>query len=126
MNLEVKLKGYEVDLVAVNQDFGNTKESKIIKPILWALSEYYIDNLSVEVKKGHRETALKALHNGGYPPFGYDIVDQRYVINEREALYVRKMFSSAINREIRSLINEMASTGIVGKRGKPIKYPQIY
>ena len=41
-----------------------------MRALMWSLSEYYIDNLAEETKKGHRETALKGLHNGGYPPFG--------------------------------------------------------
>ena len=95
--------------------------------MMWALSEYYIDNLSSEVKKGHKETALKALHNGGYAPFGYDVVEQKYIINELEAAYVEKIFKCALNHEgFTDLIKEMNSAGITGKRGQQIKYSSIY
>ena len=127
VNLEKRLKDCHVELIAVAQDFGNSKEAKIMRTLMWSLSEYYIDNLSSEVKKGHRESALKALHNGGTPPFGYDVVNQRYVVNELEAGYVRKIFDAAANREgFTAVIQEMAAAGITGKRGKPIKYTQIY
>ena len=127
VSLEQRLKEWNVELIAVQQDFGHSKESKIIKPILWALSEYYIDNLAVEVKKGMRETALKALHNGGYPPFGYDVVNQQYVINKIEAHYVKRLFDAAINRSgYKDILKEMTDAGIKGKRGKPIKYTQVY
>ena len=127
VNLEKRLKDKRVELIAVAQDFGNTSEAKIMRTLMWSLSEYYLDNLSSEVKKGHRETALKALHNGGYAPFGYDVVDQRYVINELEAGYVRKIFDAASNREgFTAIIAELSAAGITGKRGKPIKYTQIY
>nr|WP_279289069.1 recombinase family protein [Anaerofilum hominis] len=44
-----------------------------------------------------------------------------------EAGYVRKMFDAAQRREgFAALCKEMAAAGITGKRGKPIKYPQIY
>ncbi|WP_300775526.1 recombinase family protein [uncultured Acetatifactor sp.] len=127
VNLEKKLKDRRVELIAVAQDFGNTNEAKIMRTLMWSLSEYYLDNLSSEVKKGHRETALKALHNGGCAPFGYDVINQRYVINELEAGYVRKIFNAAANREgFTEIIAELAAAGITGKRGKPIKYTQIY
>lgn len=127
VNLEKRLKDRQVELIAVAQDFGNTSEAKIMRTLMWSLSEYYLDNLSSEVKKGHRETALKALHNGGYAPFGYDVVGQRYVVNELEAGYVRKIFDAAANREgFTAIIAELAAAGITGKRGKPIKYTQIY
>ncbi len=91
------------------------------------MSEYYIDNLANETRKGLKETALKARHTGGYPPFGYDVVNQKYVINEMEAAFVRKMFNAAQSGEgFGQVIKEMAAAGVVGKRGRSIKYPQIY
>ncbi|MEY8420997.1 recombinase family protein [Oscillospiraceae bacterium 44-5] len=127
VNLEKKLKDRAVELIAVAQDFGSSVEAKIMKTLMWSLSEYYLDNLSNETKKGHRETTMKAKHNGGYAPFGYDVVNQEYVVNELEAGYVRKIFDAAANREgFTAIIEELAAAGITGKRGKPIKYTQIY
>ena len=127
VSLETRLQSWGVSLVAVAQNFGQSKEGKIVRTLMWSLSEYYIDNLSDEVKKGHRETALKGLHNGGYPPFGYDVVDQRYVINDLEAAYVRKLFDAAAQKQgYTSILQEMRERGIRGKRGKEIKYTQVY
>lgn len=127
VNLEKRLKDKRVELIAVAQDFGSSNEAKIMRTLMWSLSEYYLDNLSSEVRKGQRETALKGLHNGGYAPFGYDVADQQYVVNELEAGYVRKIFNAAANREgFTAIIQELAGAGITGKRGKPIKYTQIY
>lgn len=127
VNLEIRLAPHDVKLIAVAQDFGTSKEAKIMKTMMWALSEYYIDNLSEEVKKGHKIQATRALHNGGYAPFGYDVVDQTYVINSKEAHYVKRMFECALNRTgFTALIAELADKGITGKRGKSIKYTQIY
>lgn len=127
VNLEQRLNKLGVTLIATAQDFGSAKEVKIMRAITWSLSEYYLDNLSEETKKGHRETALKGLHNGGYAPFGYDVVNQQYVINKLEAGYVRKLFAAALERRgFVEIIGEMDAAGIRGKRGRPIKYPQIY
>lgn len=127
VNLEGRLKADNIELIAVAQDFGNTAESKIMRALMWSMSEYYLDNLSAEVQKGHKETALKGLHNGGYAPFGYDVVDQRYVINELEAAYVRRIFRAAQEGTgFLDITAEMNAAGITGKRGKPIQYTQIY
>ncbi len=127
VNLTAKLQEMGVELIATAQDFGKSNEAKIMRNLMWALSEYYIDNLAGEVRKGLKETALKGLHTGGVAPFGYDIVDQKYVINELEAEYVRKIFVAAMNREgFTDIIKELSERGITGKRGKPIKYTQIY
>lgn len=127
VNLEARLRDKGVQLIAAAQDFGQSKESKIVKALMWSLSEYYIDNLAEEVRKGHRENALHGLHNGGCAPFGYDVVDRRYVINELEAGYVRRIFDAAAHRRgFTALLAEMNAAGIVGKRGKPLRYTQIY
>lgn len=127
VTLEKRLSEDNVELIAVAEDFGHSNQSKVMKAMMWALSEYYIDDLADETRKGLKETALKAKHNGGVAPFGYDIVDQKYVINKTEAYYVKQMFKCAINKQgYKELVQEMAAQGIVGKRGKPIKYSQIY
>lgn len=127
VNLTAKLQEKGVTLIATAQDFGTSNEAKIMRTLMWSLSEYYIDNLANETRKGLKETALKGLHNGGYPPFGYDVVEQRYVINELEAEYVRRIFNAALNRKgFTDIIQELSERGITGKRGKPIKYTQIY
>ena len=130
VNLEKRLSDKGITLIATAQDFGNTKEAKIMRALMWSLSElseYYIDNLAEKTRKGLREKALKGLHTGGYAPFGYDIADGKYIINELEAMYVRRIFGAALHREgFTALIEEMERAGIRGKRGKLLKYPQIY
>lgn len=127
VNLNNKLQENGISLIATAQDFGTSNEAKIMRTLMWSLSEYYIDNLANEVKKGLKETALKGLHTGGYAPFGYDVVNQKYVINELEAEYVCRIFSCAVNRQgFTDIIQELSERGITGKRGEPIKYTQIY
>lgn len=127
VNLEAKLKSYNVELVAIAQNFGSTSEAKIMRALVWSMSEYYIDNLAAETRKGLKEIALKALHAGGCAPFGYDVIKQQYVVNDLEATFVRKIFAAAQACEgFSAVIAEMEMLGIKGKRGKPIKYTQIY
>lgn len=127
VNYEGILNDNNVTLIATAEDFGQGKESIIVKALMRAMSQYYITELADEVRKGHKENALKAMHNGGYAPFGYDVVDRQFVINEFEAYWVRQMFDCAYKRiGFSGLVMDMADAGIKGKRGKPIKYPSIY
>lgn len=127
VKLSAALKEEGVLLIAVAQNFGDGIEGDFAKQMMWVLSEYYSKNLSKEVKKGHREVALQGLHNGGWAPFGYDIVDQHYIINEFEAVYVKKMFDAALNgKGYTALIEEMKQAGVRGKRGKEIQKTQIH
>lgn len=127
VNLTMRLEGEGVRLIAVAQDFGDGKEAKIMRTMMWALSEYYIDNLAGETTKGLIETAHKCLHTGGVPPFGYDVADQRYIINEVEAAYVRRMYQCVLDGTgFTTLLAEMKAAGIRGKRGAVMKYTQVY
>lgn len=128
VNLEIRLKRENIQLIAVAQDFGNTNEAMIARAITWSMAEYYSLNLASEVRKGHREAAEKGRYNGGLPPFGYDIgPDKKYIINDFEAAYVRKIFTSVINREgFADLLRDLEAQGIRGKRGKILKYTQVY
>lgn len=129
VTLEKRLETERIKLIAVAQDFGDTNEAMIARSITWAMAEYYSKNLSSEVRKGHKEKALKGQANGGTPPFGYDLDKEtkKYRINELEAYYVRKMFACALNRDgWVDLIREMNAKGIRGKRGAVIRYPAIY
>lgn len=63
--------------------------------------------------------AEKGAFLGGVPPLGYDIVDQRYVINEREAKIVRKIFQMyAAGASYEDILE--ALPGVAGKRGAPL------
>lgn len=127
VNIATRLSAARVEIIAVDQDFGQSKEAKLMKVLSWALSEFYVDNLADETRKGHKENALKAIHNGGVPVFGLDVIDKQYVINPLEAHYVNLMGDYCLNGTPYSgLIAEMQSKGIKGKRGKPIGYPEIY
>lgn len=127
VNLAARLDQWGVQLVSVSQDFGDSAEAKIMRTLMWSMSEYYIDNLAGEVRKGMKENALRGLHNGGVPPFGYDVIDREYVVNELEAEFVRRIFTAALHRQgFKEIIEEMQAAGIRGKRGALIRYPQIY
>lgn len=127
VNYEGRLNDNNVLLVSTKEDFGQGKEAIVVRAMMRALSQFYIEDMADEVRKGHRENAEKAMHNGGYAPFGYDVNDQHFIINEFEAGYVRKMFESAIEGSgFKEIILELEKSGIKGKRGKLIKYPSIY
>lgn len=124
---EDRLNAAGVDLIAVAEDFGPGKEAVIVKALMRSMSEYFLLDLADEVRKGLKVDAEKGLHNGGFAPFGYDVVDRRYVVNEFEAAFVRKIFdAAAAARGFGDVIREMKELGVVGKRGKPIGYNQIY
>lgn len=90
-----KLKLNGVNVLSVLENLDNSPESVILESVLEGMNEYYSKNLAREVKKGLRENALKCKFNGGIPPLGYDVDENKeLVINEHEAGAVRLIFDS--------------------------------
>lgn len=94
-----KLKEQGVKLISVTENFDDSPESVILESVIEAMSEYYSKNLARETMKGLIENAYQCRHNGGKPPLGYDVdpTTHNYVINEKEAAVVRKIFDMYLN-----------------------------
>lgn len=88
-----KLKDNGVAVLSVLENLDDTPESIILESVLEGMNEYYSKNLAREVRKGLNENAIKCIHNGGIPPLGYNVSDDKYYyINEQEAAAVRLIF----------------------------------
>jgi site-specific DNA recombinase len=91
------LNGLGIKVIYVTQPMLNdsTPEGFLLEGIFESLDQYYSLNLSREVMKGHRNNARDCKHNGGIPPLGFNVdpTTKTYVINEREAKAVLKIFT---------------------------------
>lgn len=72
-----------------------TPGGKLTEGIKVSVAAWYSRDLSIKVKRGKKENAFQAIHNGGKPPIGYDVEEKtlRYLINEHEAAAVRQIFA---------------------------------
>lgn len=120
---EKKLEDNGVKLLSVLEQLNDSPESVILKSVLTGMNEYYSLNLSREVKKGLKENALKCIHNGGIPPLGYDLTEEKtYIINETEAKIVKIIFKMYLEgRGYTSIANELNSLGLKNKLGKQFR-----
>ena len=114
---KLKVKGIRV--VSVLENLDNSPESVILESVIEGMAQYYSANLAREVAKGQKENALKALHNGGDAPLGYDVAfDKTYVINEEEAQAVKIIFDMYINGySYSNIIDKLNDLGYKNKRG---------
>lgn len=121
----LKVKGVRV--LYATQSISDTPEGRLMESMLEGISEYYSENLAEEVMKGLKVNARKAQFNGGTPPLGYDIDENKlYVINENEAIIVKKIFDLYLNGHgYTSICGILNSTGYKNKVGKPFVYNSI-
>lgn len=87
------LRDSGITLISVTQPFYNdSPEATLMENMMFVYNDYFSRKLSVTTHDGMKNTAEKGLHCGGIPPLGYDVVEQKYIINEYEAETVRKIF----------------------------------
>lgn len=94
-----KLKDYGVKVVSILEPMlDGSPESIMIESMLEGMAEYYSANLARETKKGIIESAKLCHYIGSrYRPFGYNIVNKSYVVNEEEAPGIRLIFDLYVN-----------------------------
>lgn len=89
---EHKLEQNGVKVLSATEQVGDGNESLIIKAVLRAMAEMYSRQLSDNVKRGMRESALKANSTGGAIPFGYRLENKKLVPDERTAPFAKFIF----------------------------------
>lgn len=72
------LKRNGVRVVSAKENITDGPEGIILESMLEGMAEYYSAELSVKVKRGQKENALKCKANGDMVPFGYRVNAERY------------------------------------------------
>lgn len=110
---------YDCAYVSISEGFDtSTAVGRMTMQVLGAFAEFERERTSERVKDNMISIAKNSDKALTKPCFGYDVVDSRYVINEKEAahvLYMRDMiFQGAGLRRIAKLLNDM---GVRTKKG---------
>lgn len=115
---KIQLEKVGVRIEYSSQYIDDTAEGKLLESVMVGVAAYHSRNLSKEVKKGKKENALKGLFNGGKPPFGYNVMDKQYIIDDFEAQGVRLIFDMYLkNYGYIAIADELNARGYKTKRG---------
>ena len=118
------LKKNGVKLVSATEPISEKPEGIILESLLEGMAEYYSVELSQKVKRGMKESRSKGLFTGGNRMYGYNIINQRYVINEEEeASIIRRIYREYTSGiRIKEIVNSLNNEGIrtlLGKKMTP-------
>jgi len=101
--------------------FNPTPQGKFMLSIAFGQSKYYVDNLSENIKRGHRQK----LKNGLWPqmaPLGYlnNKETKLIYVDKEKSPFIKKAFEaySTGNYTLRNLRKKINGLGLVGKKGK--------
>ena len=108
------LKRNGVSVISAKENISEGPEGIILEAMLEGIAEYYSAELSVKVKRGQKENALKGKANGGTIPFGYLInKDRYYEIDPLTAPIVLEIFTRyADGQTVKEISDELNSRGV--------------
>lgn len=82
-----------VSFVAVTQQFNTTTSmGRLTLNILLSFAQFEREVTGERIRDKIAASKAKGMWMGGVPPLGYDVVERKLVINEREAALVRDIF----------------------------------
>lgn len=114
-----------IKVISITEKMDDDKFSVILEAMLEAMAEYYSLNLSDEVMKGMTEKARR----GGLQSksiLGYDIIDNKRIINIEESKIVIKAFEMCIAGEsVAKIARYFNNLGLTNKNGKPFDSRRI-
>lgn len=113
-----KLKISGVRVLSVTEGIGEGDESIILEAVLEAMAEMYSKQLGQNVRRGLRESALKANSTGGTIPLGYRIENKKLVVDEKTAPIVKYVFTAyAAGDPKTKIVEELTNRGYRTKQG---------
>lgn len=100
LNALDKLQQHGAALIALQENLqSDGPMGKFIFTIFAAMAEMERENIIEQTSNGKKYNALDGNWNGGQAPYGYDLVDKKLVINEKEADVVRRIFAWYMENE---------------------------
>lgn len=95
------IQSYGVNLICIEEGIDSSQTSgKLLISVLSAVSEIERENIIEQTMNGRREKARQGGWNGGFAPYGYFLKNNKLLIEETEAIAIRKIFELYTSSEI--------------------------
>ena len=110
------------------QQYEDNAQGRLTKRLISALNQYEPENTSEKSIKSGFSNAIKCDFTGGKVPYGYKIVENKYVVDENEVPAVKMMFQEiSSGASIKEVISKLTSCGyLTRKTRKPFSYNSVY
>lgn len=92
------MQDFGVNLICVEDGIDSSKDSgKLVISVLSAVAEIERENILVQTMAGRQQKAMNGGWNGGFAPYGYELVEGRLVIAEDEAEIIRLIYDKFVH-----------------------------
>lgn len=95
------MQDFGVNLICVEDGIDSSKDAgKLMISVLSAVAEIERENIRIQTMEGRIQKAREGRWNGGFAPYGYQLIDGNLVINEEEAVAIRTIYEQYVNTDI--------------------------
>ncbi len=95
------MQDFGVNLICVEDGIDSSKDAgKLMISVLSAVAEIERENIRVQTMEGRIQKAREGKWNGGFAPYGYQLIDGKLQINEEEAEAIRVIFDQYVHMDI--------------------------
>ena len=97
------MEDFGVNLLCVEDGIDSAGAAgKLMISVLAAVAEIERENIKEQTMAGRRQKARDGRWNGGFAPYGYQLVNGKLEINEEEAVAIRTIYDQYVNTDIGS------------------------
>ena len=97
------MQDFGVNLICVEDGIDSSKDAgKLMITVFSAVAEIERENIRVQTMEGRIQKAREGKWNGGFAPYGYQLVNGKLEINEEEAVAIRTIYDQYVNTDIGS------------------------
>ncbi len=98
LNFLQRMQDFGVNLICVEDGIDSSKDSgKLMISVLSAVAEIERENILVQTMEGRKQKAREGKWNGGFAPYGYQLVNGELLIAEDEAETIRLIYDKFIH-----------------------------
>lgn len=95
------MQDFGINLICVEDGIDSSKDAgKLMISVLSAVAEIERENIRVQMMEGRIQKAREGKWNGGFAPYGYQLIDGKLQINEEEAEAIRVIFEQYVHTDI--------------------------
>ena len=109
----------DIKLISIAEDFGQFGVfANMLEAFTLCVAEMERDNINKRTSGGRRVKASKGGYSGGQAPMGYKVQNGQLVVNEDEAMVVRKIFEWRDGgATLMSIVEELNDEGYHTRKG---------
>ena len=95
------IQSFDINLIATEEGIDSSQTSgKLLISVLSAVSEIERENILEQTMNGRREKARQGGWNGGFAPYGYELVNGQFIVIPDEADVVRNIYNMFVEENM--------------------------